>query len=319
MFYQEMKKLIKNKISNSLELVKNIILPITKCDSYHDFIKTNPYARLIRMDKLAGRLLLVLPIWWAVILATESFFAGIIYFIVFGFGAFLMSWIGCIINDIVDKDFDKNVQRCKNRPLASGELSVKQAIKFLIALLTIALIYVLRFSPEVQKICFVAGLMIIAYPFMKRWTHYAQIFLGIVFNLGIIITWFAIDSTPNMIPILLYLMAILWTVAYDTVYGFQDIADDKKQNLRSTAILLGADANETIKKLFQMVIVGISVIGLSAKLNLGFYFIMAITAYYMYSKLKELDIQDPKHCGNFFNANVNMGFMILVAFFIGKF
>ena len=143
---------------------------------------------------------------------------------------------GCIVNDILDKKFDARVIRTKNRPIASGKVSVKIAIVYAVILCFLALLVLLNFN--LFTIILALGSMPLAftYPLMKRFTYWPQLFLGITFNYGLVLGWTSINNQIDPMPILFYIGAIFWTLGYDTIYGYQDIKDDEIIGLKSTSI-----------------------------------------------------------------------------------
>ena len=188
------------------------------------------FIQLTRLNKPIGFLLLFWPCMWGLTLGyyfsneTALYFK---YIILFFLGSILMRSAGCIFNDIVDRDFDKKVERTKNRPIASGKISVLESFIYIILICLLALLILLQFN----KLTIILGMssMILAfvYPFMKRISHWPQLFLGLTFNWGIIMGWTALTNNISAEPILLYLSAIFWTLGYDTIYGLQDILDDE--------------------------------------------------------------------------------------------
>ena len=194
---------------------------------------------LTRLNKPIGFMLLFWPCSWGLSYAynfnqdTKLF---IYYLILFFLGSVLMRSAGCIVNDIVDKDFDKKVERTKNRPLASNKISVYRSLSYVCVICSLAFLILIQFN--FLTICLGLGSMILAfsYPFMKRITYWPQLFLGLTFNWGIIMAWSAMNNTINIDILLLYLSAIFWTLGYDTIYGAQDMSDDEIIGLKSTSI-----------------------------------------------------------------------------------
>ena len=158
------------------------------------------------------------------------------YIFLFFCGSVLMRSAGCIFNDIVDKDFDKKVQRTKQRPIASGKISVIHSFFYVIILCAVAFCILLQFN--ITTIALGLGSMILAftYPFMKRITYWPQLFLGITFNWGLVMAWTSMNNDITLNILLLYLAAIFWTLGYDTIYGAQDMSDDEIIGLKSTSI-----------------------------------------------------------------------------------
>ena len=194
---------------------------------------------LTRLNKPIGFMLLFWPCSWGLSYAynfnqdTKLF---IYYLILFFLGSVLMRSAGCIVNDIVDKDFDKKVERTKNRPLASNKISVYRSLSYVCVLCSLAFLILIQFN--FLTIYLGLGSMILAfsYPFMKRITYWPQLFLGLTFNWGIIMAWSAMNNTINIDILLLYLSAIFWTLGYDTIYGAQDMFEDEIIGLKSTSI-----------------------------------------------------------------------------------
>ena len=197
------------------------------------------FIELTRLNKPIGIMLLFWPCSWGLAFAytinpnLKLFFY---YLILFFLGSVLMRSAGCIVNDIVDKDFDKKVERTKNRPLASGKINVKHSIIYVLILCFLAFMILLQFN--LFTIILGMGSMILAfsYPFMKRFTYWPQLFLGITFNWGIVMAWVAVNNNINLDIIILYMSAIFWTLGYDTIYGAQDMSDDEIIGLKSTSI-----------------------------------------------------------------------------------
>jgi 4-hydroxybenzoate polyprenyltransferase len=197
------------------------------------------FIELTRLNKPIGFMLLFWPCSWGLAYAysiNKDFNLFIHYFVLFFLGSVLMRSAGCIVNDIVDKDFDKKVKRTKTRPIAAGEISIKRSLIYVLILCGLAFIILLQFN--FLTILLGMGSMIFAftYPFMKRITHWPQLFLGITFNWGLIMSWAAINNGISPEIIILYISAIFWTLGYDTIYGAQDMSDDEIIGLKSTSI-----------------------------------------------------------------------------------
>lgn len=159
---------------------------------------------------------------------------------------------GCIINDLWDKDFDAQVERTKNRPLASGQMQVREAIIILALLLTIALAILLQLRMEVFWFAVASLPLVVLYPLMKRITWWPQAFLGLTFNFGALMGWVAVTGTLELSAILLYLCGIFWTLGYDTIYAFQDIEDDAKIGVKSTALRFKERPKQAISLFFTL-------------------------------------------------------------------
>ena len=199
----------------------------------------NLFIELTRLKKPIGYMLLFWPCAWGLTLAYDFENNHNLYFfylLLFFLGSVLMRSAGCIINDISDKEFDKKVSRTKNRPIASGKISVILGLLYSAILCLSALIVLINFNKLTIILAFCSMPLAFTYPLMKRFTYWPQLFLGITFNYGLILGWTSIENSINFIPIILYFGAIFWTLGYDTVYGYQDITDDEIIGVKSTSI-----------------------------------------------------------------------------------
>tara|TARA_Y100000591_G_C21797049_1_gene679937 strand:- start:170 stop:1024 length:855 start_codon:yes stop_codon:yes gene_type:complete len=197
------------------------------------------FIELTRLNKPIGFMLLFWPCSWGLAYAyslnndIESF---INYLILFFLGSVLMRSAGCIFNDIVDKEFDKKVSRTKSRPIASGKISIKQSLLYVLILCILALTILIQFNYLTIILGFGSMFLAFAYPYMKRITYWPQLFLGLTFNWGIVMGWAAMGFELSFEISLLYLSAIFWTLGYDTIYGAQDMSEDEIIGLKSTSI-----------------------------------------------------------------------------------
>ena len=194
---------------------------------------------LTRLNKPIGFMLLFWPCSWGLAYSysiNQDLYLLLDYLILFFFGSVLMRSAGCIVNDIVDKDFDKKVNRTKSRPIPSGKISIKRSILYVLALCLLAFLILIQFNTFTIALGMSSMLLAFSYPFMKRITYWPQLFLGITFNWGIIMAWTATNNNITAEILLLYSAAIFWTLGYDTIYGAQDMSDDEMIGLKSTAI-----------------------------------------------------------------------------------
>lgn len=311
-----MKKQLKNSQLESLGAAKESIFGW--CEKWKSFAKKNPYARLMRLDKPVGIYLTLLPALWAIAFAAHSILWGVWLFVVFAIGALLVRGAGCVINDIIDRDLDAKVERTANRPLASGELSVAEAYYLLGGLLLAAFLLLLTLPKIAIYIGIFAIIPIAIYPWMKRITFFPQIFLGFVFNLGVLIGWFSADPRLSIVAFVLYAGAILWTIGYDTIYAFQDIEDDRKAGVKSMALYLEEDAGPAIWKIYVVTLLCIVMTGLNMHMNILFYLFMCIAAYQLYWQIETLDTSNKKDCAAKFFSNVHFGLIVLAAIIIGR-
>ena len=194
---------------------------------------------LTRLNKPIGFMLLFWPCSWGLAYAfnySKDINIFFYYLVLFFLGSVLMRSAGCIINDIVDRKFDKKVKRTKNRPIASGKISVEKSFVYSMILCSLAFIILIQFNLFTIFLGMSSMILAFSYPYMKRITYWPQLFLGLTFNWGIIMAWVASNNTISPEIILLYTSAIFWTLGYDSIYGLQDMADDEIIGLKSTAI-----------------------------------------------------------------------------------
>ena len=197
------------------------------------------FLELTRLKKPIGFMLLFWPCAWGLTTAYD-FQNGvnqyIFYISLFFAGSVLMRSAGCIVNDILDRKFDKRVDRTQDRPIASGKITIKIGLLYVLILCSLAFLVLINFNYFTIIIALASMPLAFTYPLMKRFTYWPQLFLGITFNYGLILGWTSIHSEINFVPILFYFGAIFWTLGYDTIYGFQDIKDDEIIGVKSTSI-----------------------------------------------------------------------------------
>ena len=201
----------------------------------------NLFIELIRLKKPIGFMLLFWPCAWGLTTAydfSNNINVYIFYLLLFFLGSVLMRSAGCIINDIVDRNFDQKVFRTKNRPIASGKISIKLALIYSLILCLFAFLILINFNFLTIVLAICSMPLAFSYPLMKRYTYWPQLFLGITFNYGLILGWTSVNENLNIIPVIFYIGAIFWTLGYDTIYGYQDITDDEIIGVKSTSCLL---------------------------------------------------------------------------------
>tara|TARA_B100000963_G_C22450409_1_gene590847 strand:+ start:37 stop:897 length:861 start_codon:yes stop_codon:yes gene_type:complete len=197
------------------------------------------FIELSRLNKPIGFMLLFWPCTWGLAYAytiNQDLNLFLYYLLLFFLGSILMRSAGCIFNDIVDKDFDIKVERTKKRPIASGLITVKKSLIYVITLCSLAFLILIQFNKLTIAIGLGSMLLAFSYPFMKRVTYWPQLFLGITFNWGILMSWTAMNNSFSIEAVILYVSAIFWTLGYDTIYGAQDMSDDEIIGLKSTSI-----------------------------------------------------------------------------------
>ena len=277
--------------------------------------KFKQYLLLIRLNRPIGIFLLLWPTLWGLWIASEGF-PNTKILVVFLFGVFLMRSAGCILNDIIDKDFDKFVARTQNRPLASDKLSSIEAFIVAISLIFIAFLLVLTTNTLTVQLSFVAIILAGTYPFLKRHTYLPQFFLGLTFGWSIPMAFAATTNSIPKIAWLLLIANILWTVVYDTIYAMIDREDDLKIGIKSTAILFD-DADRFIIGLIQsLALIALIIIGQQASLNTIYYFSLIIGGCLFLYQLHLIRNRDPKKCMQAFLNNNWFGLVVFIGLFI---
>ena len=199
--------------------------------------KIHNYFELMRLNKPIGFMLLLWPCWFSLAYLKFSQQYLLSYYILFFIGSVIMRSAGCIINDLMDQDIDSKIERTATRPLASNKITNFNAVIFLFMLLIIGLLILLQFKTPSILVGLLCTPLIVLYPLMKRITFWPQLFLGIIFNWGVIICSIEFFGTLTNEYLILYLACVLWTIGYDTIYAYQDLKDDKKNSIKSTAVL----------------------------------------------------------------------------------
>ncbi len=271
------------------------------------------FIELTRLNKPIGFMLLFWPCSWSLSFAYKSnldTYLFLNYLILFFLGSVLMRSAGCIINDIVDKDYDKKVKRTNQRPLATGKISIYLSSFYAVCLCGLAFIILIQFN--FLTIVLGMGSMVFAftYPFMKRITYWPQLFLGITFNWGIIMAWAAMNNTISFEIIILYISAIFWTLGYDTIYGAQDMSDDEIIGIKSTSIKFKQNL-----RLFILVAYIITILNLT-------YFFYDMIGWNIFSiflicfflslifQVYKFDKSNPKKCLQIFKSNNYSGLFL---------
>ena len=277
---------------------------------------------LTRLKKPIGYMLLFWPCAWGLTLAydfSNDLSNYFFYLILFFLGAMLMRSAGCIVNDILDKEFDKKVSRTKDRPIASGQITVKLSIVYVLVLCFSALLILLNFNTITIMLALVSMPLAFTYPLMKRFTYWPQLFLGITFNYGLLLGWTSINENLDIPPILFYIGAIFWTLGYDTIYGFQDIKDDEIIGLKSTSIKFKKKPLIFLTACYVVLFSMIITTGIMENFNIFYYAFSLIVGYHLFLyQLKHVNLNNPMNCLKIFKSNNLFGFLIFVQILVGK-
>ena len=282
----------------------------------------NLFVELTRLKKPIGYMLLFWPCSWGLTLAYDFSSDLNIYFfylLLFFLGSVLMRSAGCIVNDVLDRKFDKKVFRTKDRPIASGKVSVKLAMLYSGILCLIAFLVLINFNFFTIIIALASMPLAFTYPLMKRFTYWPQLFLGITFNYGLLLGWTSINGEISLIPIILYLGAIFWTLGYDTIYGFQDIEDDEIIGVKSTSIKFKKNPKIFLSICYLIFTLLFIIIGI--KLNFNYYFFMGAMAVIFHLSIIQImnfDKEKKEKCLKIFKSNNFLGLIILICILIGK-
>lgn len=236
-----------------------------------------PYLRLMRLDRPIGNFLLLWPMLWALWIAAEGFPDPLVL-VVFVLGVLVMRSAGCVINDYADRDFDPNVKRTRQRPLAQGEVPPRHALLLFVGLCLLAFALVLLMNALTIYLSFIGVVLAAIYPFMKRYTHLPQVVLGAAFGWAVPMAFAAQASELPPVAWLTFVVAVIWATVYDTEYAMVDRDDDLKIGVKSTAILFGELDRLLIGVLQVLMLVGLVLIGRNAGLSWVYYLALAIGA-----------------------------------------
>jgi 4-hydroxybenzoate polyprenyltransferase len=274
---------------------------------------SRPYLRLARFDRPIGSWLLLMPCWWSAALATAvsggiGRLPGLVA--LFFVGAFVMRGAGCTWNDITDRDLDALVERTRSRPIPAGQVSVLQALAFLVVQALIGLAVLLQFN-RFAVTTGVASLAIVAvYPFMKRITWWPQIVLGLAFSWGALMGFAVVLGRIDASALLLYAGSIAWVIGYDTIYAHQDTEDDALIGIKSTALLFGARTRPALTAFYAtaVALIGGALWLAAARWPAGIG--LAAFAAHLVWQIVRLDISDPALCLRVFKSNRDAGLLL---------
>ena len=280
------------------------------------------FIQLTRLDKPIGYMLLFWPCLWGLTIAynfENNFNLYFFYLILFFLGSVLMRSAGCIVNDILDRKFDKKVKRTKNRPIASGKIKVQIGFLYAFILCLLAFLVLINFNYFTIIIALASMPLAFTYPLMKRFTYWPQLFLGITFNYGLILGWTSISEQIDVAPIIFYLGAIFWTLGYDTIYGFQDIKDDEIIGVKSTSIKFKGTAKIFLILCYLSLILSLVVGGLIMNFDLIYFLFIAIPVIHLFFyQINNFNSKNPASCLRIFKSNNYLGVIIFLNILVGR-
>src|SRR5215813_10757512 len=268
-----------------------------------------PYLRLARLDRPIGSWLLLLPCWWSAGLAAVAAheYVNLWHVVLFFIGAFAMRGAGCTWNDIVDRDLDALVERTRSRPIPSGQVNVRAAAAFLVLQALVGLAVLMQFNAFAIATGIASLAVVAVYPFMKRFTHWPQIALGLAFSWGALMGWAAAFGRLDWPALLLYAGAISWVIGYDTIYAHQDREDDALIGVKSTALLFGERTKPMLAVSYTLAVLLIATAGWSVGAGVVFSLGLLAFAVHLARQIRRLDIADPANCLVVFKSNRDAG------------
>tara|TARA_B100000780_G_scaffold175487_1_gene122911 strand:- start:7985 stop:8848 length:864 start_codon:yes stop_codon:yes gene_type:complete len=284
--------------------------------------RLNLFIELTRLKKPIGFMLLFWPCAWGLTLGydfSNSLNNYFFYLFLFFLGSVLMRSAGCIVNDISDKEFDKKVERTKNRPIASKNVSIKLAIFYTVILCLLAFLVLINFNRLTIILALASMPLAFTYPLMKRLTYWPQLFLGITFNYGLILGWISVKNQIDIAPIIFYLGAIFWTLGYDTIYGFQDIKDDEIIGVKSTSIKFKRNPKKFLFICYSILFLSLLLVGFNMQLNFIFYSLVFLVGFQLlFYQIKLFDAKNSNLCLKIFKSNNLIGLLILISILVGR-
>ncbi len=280
-----------------------------------------PYIRLARADRLIGAWILVFPCWWSLALASPGLAGGwhlLKLAALFAAGAVVMRGAGCVINDIIDRDIDRRVARTAERPIASGAIGIPAALVFLAGLLAVGLAIVTRFNLFTVGLAISSLALVVAYPFMKRITYWPQAWLGLTMTFGALLGFAAVRGTLAPEAFLLYAGALFWTLGYDTIYAYADLADDTAAGVKTLSIRLGDNAKPWFTGFYTVAVALFGAAGHLAALAWPFWPLLGLVYAFLLWQAWAVDLHDPADCMRKFRATRVFGWLLLAAIIAGQ-
>lgn len=279
--------------------------------------RLQPYLRLMRLDKPIGTWLVMLPGAWSIGLAADpGCLPDLKLLAMYAAGAVLMRGAGCTINDMWDRDIDRKVERTKNRPLASGQLSMFDALVFTGGQLALSTLILLQLNWYTIVLGASSVSLVTLYPIMKRFTYWPQVMLGLTINWGALMGWAAVKGSCDWSAVLpLYAAAMSWTLIYDTIYAHQDKLDDSAIGVKSTALKFGAKTKRYLWLFSTSMVGNLALAGLASDQCWPFYLATVATGAHLAHQIYTLDLDNPSDCARKFASNRQIGFLVFLGIF----
>lgn len=269
------------------------------------------YLRLMRFDRPVGIFLLLWPTWWALVLAGNGR-PSLANCLIFTAGVVVMRAAGCVMNDIADRHYDPHVKRTRDRPLASGELNLHQAVLTFVLLMVLALGLVLMTNRLAVLLAFVGAALAASYPFFKRFTHFPQVVLGIAFGWGIPLSFAAQAGQVPAAGWGLFAVNVVWVVIYDTLYAMVDRDDDLLIGVKSTAIFFGRHDLAVLRALMALMLLLLLFLGWGLSLGWPWYGAVAVAAILFSWQLWLARRRERDGCFRAFRNNIWVGFVVFL-------
>ena len=277
-----------------------------------------PYALLMRLDRPIGSWLLFLPGLWAFATVAPDWRQGLWLTALFGLGAVLMRGAGCVVNDLWDRDLDRQVERTAGRPLASGALRARHALVFLALVLAVALLILLQLNRTAQVLGVASLIPVVLYPLAKRVTDWPQAVLGVIFSWAAPMGYAAVTGGLDAAAFALWAAGFFWILGYDTIYAHQDREDDALVGIRSSALRLGDKTRPFLILCYGLTMALLVLAGWLAGLTPWYLLGLALPGAMLARQVIQLDIADPALCLRLFKANRDVGLAIAAAFLLGR-
>jgi 4-hydroxybenzoate polyprenyltransferase len=277
-----------------------------------------PYALLMRLDRPIGSWLLFLPGLWAFAMVAPDWRQGLWLTALFGLGAVLMRGAGCVVNDLWDRDLDRQVERTAGRPLASGALRARHALVFLALVLAVALLILLQLNRAAQWLGVASLLPVVLYPLAKRVTDWPQAVLGVIFSWAAPMGYAAVMGGLDAAALALWAAGFFWILGYDTIYAHQDREDDALVGIRSSALRLGDKTRPFLILCYGLTMALLALAGWLAGLAPWYLLGLALPGAMLARQVIRLDIADPALCLRLFKANRDVGLAIAAALLLGR-